>query len=134
MILSGYNLFNIHGRWMKEELAENRDLNFFPCIYLLLKYSSSSCNTVSKTTEFFDDALQNFSRNWFDDNLDLPIHLTALSRVRICRPPSLSFAPALMKDAECAKLNEKSIYRSISFWVIVKTHQNWKFFSPYIKT
>ena len=37
----------------------------------------------------------------------------ALSQLRICRhspPPLLSFDPTVIKDAQCAEMNEKSIF------------------------
>ena len=55
--------------------------------------------------------------------VSLWIRLLALSQVRICRPPHLSFDPIFMEDAQCAETNEQSIFRSIFFWVIVKIHR-----------
>ena len=44
----------------------------------------------------------------------------ALSQVRICRPPPLSFAPIFMKDAHSAESNDSDFYRvdSIYFFLI----------------
>ena len=39
----------------------------------------------------------------------------ALSHIRICRPPPLSFDPTFMKYAQCAESKEKSILRFLFF-------------------
>ena len=44
-----------------------------------------------------------------------------ISQLRIYRPP-LSFAPVLMKDAQCAESKEKSIFPIFIFRGILKIH------------
>ena len=63
-------LISMIGKWNKN-LLKTENLKFY-YIYLLFKHSSSGYNTVSNVmVEFSDDALQNLSRNWFDDLIDL---------------------------------------------------------------
>ena len=72
---------------MVNETKISGKLSLLNCIwiYLLLKRSSSGYNTVSNATaEFSDDALQNSSRNWYDDLLDSFLQSTNSSRKFFC--------------------------------------------------
>ena len=55
------------------------------------------------------------------------VHFAAFSQLRTCRPPPLStqFSPVLMKDAECAKSNKKSIFLFLFFELSLKFIENW---------
>ena len=63
------------------------------------------------------------------DRFFIFMHVTGISQLSISRPPTLSLAPVLMKDAKCAESNEKSIFRFLFFKLLWKFIKNWRHLS-----
>ena len=80
------------------------------------------CNNVAEKFLPHSERLNNYKKNSYA--------WAALSQLRICRTPSLSFDPTFMKDAQCAETNEKTIFRLLRFIFLKlswKFIENWQF-------